>query len=296
MKRCKEEQAKQIVLWGRSYKSKYEVAEKFGLDYGSIAYGTGFKKKSLEETVVALLQREPIMFEGKLYSTIVDLCSEYGVLPYNVMERLRYGKTLQEAIYMPFKDKKRGNSIFFEGKQYPSEIGLCRAYNISRALVVEQKRYAVGKDFLQCFQLIKQLKDECGWPKDKLFAYIPVFKIEGIFYKKVSEFAIKVGLTGGQISTYKSRNHCKDMIQTFQCMQRERITKYATSQGKYFYRELMRMGYQCEQIERLPCIEVPRYSGLQDYCFEKDCMDVQSRNNELFGKKDKIRGKDRNER
>ena len=63
-----------------------------------------------------------------------------------------------------------------------------------------------------------------------------------------------------------SKNSVQENILWFcttsiQMKQGERTTKYVTPQGKYTYRELMRMGYQFEQIKKLPYIEVPRYSG-----------------------------------
>jgi hypothetical protein len=284
--RCREEQEKQIVLWGKNYKNKEEVAEKFGISFGSLAYYTNAKSKSLEEAVITQLKKEPIKFEGNEYSSFIELCTEYGVQPANVMERITgYGKTLSEAIYTPVRTTKNGIAITYQNKSYSSHIGLCRDYNISKLLVSGLHRYAKEKDFLECFILVKKLRDECGWSENQLFTYIPMLKIEGVFYRKLPEFAWKIGMTSGQISTYKTRRKCNDIIETLKEMQKETICKYETAQGVFKYKELNEKGLQYAQIKEYPKIEIPRYPKLQLYNFENDCMDIQSRYKELFDKK-----------
>ena len=44
VKRCREQQENRIVLWGREYQNRQEVAEMFGLQYSAIAYGMNCKK------------------------------------------------------------------------------------------------------------------------------------------------------------------------------------------------------------------------------------------------------------
>ncbi|MDE8707209.1 hypothetical protein PZH31_16725, partial [[Ruminococcus] torques] len=84
---------------------------------------------TLEEIILELLQKEPICFEGKTYNTLVDLCAEYQVQPCNVFERLKYGKTLEEAIYLPIRNNGKRYEIGYEGKVYQNAAFLCREYN-----------------------------------------------------------------------------------------------------------------------------------------------------------------------
>lgn len=89
---CKEAQEKKIMLWGKKYQSRYEVATAFGIRETSISARIHTRNRTLEEIVLELLQKEPICFEGKSYNTLVELCAEYQVQPCNVFERLKYGK------------------------------------------------------------------------------------------------------------------------------------------------------------------------------------------------------------
>ncbi|WP_394861064.1 hypothetical protein [Mediterraneibacter gnavus] len=138
---------------------------------------------------------------------------------------------------------------------------------------------------MECFILVKKLRDECGWSENQLFTYIPMLKIEGVFYRKLPEFAWKIGMTSGQISTYKTRRKCNDIIETLKEIQKETICKYETAQGVFKYKELNEKGLQYAEIKEYSKIEIPRYPKLQLYNFENDCMDIQSRYKELFDKK-----------
>ena len=114
--RCKEAQEKKIMLWGKKYQSRYEVATAFGIRETSISARIHPRNRTLEEIVLELLQKEPICFEGKSYNTLVELCAEYQVQPCNVFERLKYGKTLEEAIYLPIRIMGKDMKLSMKGK------------------------------------------------------------------------------------------------------------------------------------------------------------------------------------
>lgn len=289
VKRCMEQQEKKITLWGREYASRYEMAEALGISYNAIAFGVNVKKMSLEDTVKGLLQKEPVRFEGKEYPTLVDLCTEYQVQPANVMDRLQRGKTLYEAVYTPVKNNGILNPIEYEGKTYQNVAFLCREYHISKVLVEGQRRYEKNKTVLDCFHLIRTLRDECRWPKDRIFSYIPRCKIDGKFYKHLSSFASVAGLTVLQIESYRSKHNCKNLIETLYAMQKERIPGYQTEHGLFTYSQLKRVGYSERERKKMKYIKdgIPQYPSLQDFHFEEDCMDILERWEQLFDKKPK---------
>ena len=284
--RCKEAQEKKIMLWGKKYQSRYEVATAFGIRETSISARIHTRNRTLEEIVHELLLKEPICFEGKSYNTLVELCAEYQVQPCNVFERLKYGKTLEEAIYLPIRNNGKRYEIVYEGKVYQNAAFLCREYNISKLLVYGQQRYKPEYSFIECFRLVKQLRDECGWPKTEVFAFIPRCKIQGKFYKRISDFASAVGMTRGQIDTYKSRHHHKNMIEALQEMKKDRIPAYKTEYGLLPYSEARKIKYTTKQLEQLEYVPsaLPRYTMLQSFDFTQDSMDILLRYEELFQK------------
>ena len=98
---------------------------------------------------------------------------------------------------MPIRNNGKRYEIVYEGKVYQNAAFLCREYNISKLLVYGQQRYKPEYSFIECFRLVKQLRDECGWPNTEVFAFIPRCKIQGKFYKRISDFASAVGMTRG---------------------------------------------------------------------------------------------------
>lgn len=288
VKRCREQQEEKIILWGREYRNRHEIAETFGVNYSSINYGVNCKRMSLEETIQELLKKEPILFEGKSYQTITDLCVSYQVQPCNVLERLLQGKTLYEAVYVPVRNNGKVFEKEFEGKIYQNAAFLCREYHISKLLVEGQRRYEKEKTFMDCFRLVKQLRDECGWPRDKVFSYIPRCKVEGIFYKNLADFSRTIGMTTSMFNAYKFKHHCKNIIETFQKMQKDYIPAYYHAEyGLLTYTQTQEMHISSkERKEMLYKKEgIPRYPALQQFDFKKDCMDILYRYEELFEKK-----------
>ena len=286
------------MLWGKRYQSRYEVATAFGIRETSISARIHTRNRTLEEIVLELLQKEPICFEGKSYNTLVELCAEYQVQPCNVFERLKYGKTLEEAIYLPIRNNGKRYEIEYEGKAYQNAAFLCREYNISKLLVYGQQRYKPEYSFIECFRLVKQLRDECGWPKTEVFAFIPRCKIQGKFYKRISDFASAVGMTRGQIDTYKSRHHHKNMIEALQEMKKDRIPAYKTEYGLLPYSEARKKKYTSKQLEQLEYVPsaLPRYPMLQSFDFTQDSMDILLRYEELFQKQSQCKREWREQR
>ena len=93
-------------------------------------------------------------------------------------------------------------------------------------------------------------------------------------------------MTRGQIDTYKSRHHHKNMIEALQEMQKDRIPAYKTEYGLLPYSEARKKKYTSKQLEQLEYVSsaLPRYPMLQPFDFTQDSMDILLRYEELFQK------------
>lgn len=289
IERCREQQDKKIFLWGREYVSRYELAEALGISYNALAFAMNVKHEKLEEAVRKLLIKEPVRFEGKEYRTLVDLCTEYGVQHANVIARLESGKTLHEAVYIPVRNNGIINEIEYEGKTYQNIAVLCREFHISRVLVDGLRRYEAGRSFLECFHLTRKLRDECGWPQEQTFSYIPRCKIEGKFYKHLSTFSRTVNMTAVQIESYKSKHKHSNLIAALSAMQQEYILAYPTKQGLLTYKQARKVGYSAKELMEMSDRKekIPRYPALQKMHFDQGCMDITERYEQLFDKRPK---------
>ena len=90
---------------------------------------------------------------------MVDLCAEYQVQPCNVFERLKYGKTLEEAVYLPIRKNGKRYEIEYGGKVYQNAAFLCREYNISKLLVYGQQRYKPEYSFIEIYSRFSNCLD-----------------------------------------------------------------------------------------------------------------------------------------
>ena len=135
-------------------------------------------------------------------------------------------------------------------------------------------------------------------PKTEVFAFIPRCKIQGKFYKRISDFASAVGMTRGQIDTYKSRHHHKNMIEALQEMKKDRIPAYKTEYGLLPYSEARKKKYTSKQLEQLEYVPsaLPRYPMLQSFDFTQDSMDILLRYEELFQKQSQCKREWREQR
>ena len=88
-------------------------------------------------------------------------------------------ETLEEAVYLPIRNNGKRYEVEYEGK-VPNAAFYGREYHISKSLVKGQQRYKPEYSFIKCFQMIKQLRDECKWPDTEVFAFIPGLRFQDI--------------------------------------------------------------------------------------------------------------------
>lgn len=90
-----------------------------------------------------------------------------------------------------------------------------------------------NKCFVQGFSDNLPAEGECGWPDDQVFVYIPRCKIEGVFYKRLTDFLEMIGMPSAPFNTYKSKHNCRDIIEALQKMQKDCIPAYQTECGLF---------------------------------------------------------------
>ena len=76
---------------------------------------------SLKDTVRELLRKEPIWFEEKEYSTLVELDTDYQIQLANVMDSFLRGRALYEAVYILVKN----NGILNPIKLWGNDVSKC---------------------------------------------------------------------------------------------------------------------------------------------------------------------------
>ncbi len=62
----------------------------------------------------------PVIYKGKNYASIKQLCDDVNVCYSMVIQRLKLGWTVEKAVDTPLKNHRNGKKIKYEQKEYPS--------------------------------------------------------------------------------------------------------------------------------------------------------------------------------
>lgn len=76
---------------------------------------------------------------------------------------------------------------------------------------------------------------------------------------------------------------------------RKTVFRHIKRNAVFFtYTQFQKMGYPYERVKRLPYVKegLPRYPALQEFDFNRDCMDIRHRYEELFEKKPRVKKKE----
>jgi hypothetical protein len=123
---------------GVTYNSKAELCRKFDCDYPKFikltakgaSIAEAIKLANTKESSTKQYTRFNLVYNGKKYNTVKELCNEYGIERHYLIKRLKLGMTLDQIIGSKDKRKK---SVTYNGKEYDALADLLDEYEISRA-------------------------------------------------------------------------------------------------------------------------------------------------------------------
>jgi hypothetical protein len=219
VEKCREKMnAPPPSLWGNQYESHAQIARRFGFEPDLILHRQK-KGSPLEDAVIDILHKEPILFESERYANITELCRAYNAQPVTVVGRILIGFSLEEAVHAPV-NKKPGISVSYGGVDYESQIELCRAYGISNAAV--SSLTCRGKfEFTDVFELFLKLKEQAGMKRGELITSVPGLVINGRVYYDYRTAARDLGLDANILIVQKSIMKSADMVETLKVFQRK---------------------------------------------------------------------------
>lgn len=270
-----------IVLWNVEYPSLKNLAASFGINY-HVLYPALQRGESLEEAVIRLLNNEPLLFNGEEYACFSDLCRAYKIQPVNVRMRLTKGMSLEDAVETPIRNIKSGKGVCYRGEEYPSRIAMCREYGISTQCVYMQMRY-VDTDYMGMFDLLVELKERAGLPKDYQLNYIPACVFHGEPIKSISQLAKTIGVEIAKLYAYKNENGCSEIFSTLKEMQAA-VKPVYTIHGEIYTYSQMQARFSGYEIQRLSDARsmIPVFPQLQGIDFADGCIDVLALHREIL--------------
>lgn len=119
---------------GKRYKSLRQLSSETGINYSTLKHRLYKQNLSINEAIENLDERfTSIELNGKKYSSIKELSNQSGIPQDLINNRLRQGKTINEAISLPKKITKQGKPGIYNGIPYKSIAELSRKTGINES-------------------------------------------------------------------------------------------------------------------------------------------------------------------
>lgn len=133
---------KKIIFQNKKYSSIKMLCDNFNMDYG--LYISRMNMGWTQEEALNLISRcsttidNKIIFQGKNYNSLKQMCDEYNVGYSKYLSRIKLGWSQMEAleveprkkVYKESSKKRKGNELSFRGKEYINLQEMCEYYNI----------------------------------------------------------------------------------------------------------------------------------------------------------------------
>jgi len=190
---------KEYKAFGKEYKSMSDIASEYGITYHVLLNRVNYYGYSIEEAILHSGKANPVLIEGKQFSSIAEAARYYNKNSYSVQARVKSGLTVREALGL---DEVIGDNYYeFEGKKFGTKKSLCEhisfKYNIPFDYIY--RNYNLDSD-IEEFK-IKYSKAFCGGYSEKVIKE-KYLDCDGYFYfVKLPKYnCYKVGITRKLIS------------------------------------------------------------------------------------------------
>lgn len=252
-----------INLFGKEFSSLKEFAEQYRIHLPML-YSHLRNGLTMEEAVTKLTAIKPIIYKGKSYHTITDLCQAYGVQT-EVFERMvKRGQTFEQALNWKRETSTHGKGLYYNGLFYKSRIDLCDEYRLNVKMVrctsirLSGLPQVDSETFLKAFDLFLELKTRAKIPRLIMMNRVPGCTYKGTIYNTLEHFLKEIGLSVSKVSAYKQYHGVHDTTQALLGLQSHKVAAYAK--------------------------EVIAYPQLADIDFTHDFVDTQKIYKELKAK------------
>ena len=230
--------------------------------------------KTAEEAIAEIIQKETLSFCGKEFHGLAQIANFYGKDYSLVWERLKYGMSMEEALFLPIRQMNKPQyEIIYRGKIYQSKRAFARENNIGIVCIREMMENH-GLDFETAADILLEIKEKAGIPAEQMITRFPMCMIRGKEYRTLAELAAELKISAAAVSTYKNRNGCGGILETLCQMQKEERETYFLDGRAVSYKELMQMGYTSVSYQTVPKKKIPLYPQLAGHDFVTGCVDV----------------------
>lgn len=180
----------ELVVWGQRFESILPLCEYYGISpYLFFKYS---EENLSTEEVIGLCHSSTLEYDGKVYSSLSDLCASMEIQYSTVYSRLRNGWSLERSLTEPLNSRGRRTKLLYSyrGMDYPSKSSLCVAYGISANLVtsVSKALGSYGDDWMNSFDLLVEFFEGLEGLRPPVIPKIPYVIYNGEWYFSSADF------------------------------------------------------------------------------------------------------------
>lgn len=222
----------EVVVFGKTYISAIEALKHFDVSYERMKHLL-MKHYGLEEAIIYCLTND-IIYNGKKYTKLVDLCSDYGMDSKIINTRLRLGWTLYEALNKEKKEPTNSKTVEYRGKIYKSQKELANSYGLHTDMVrAFVKRHKV--DYVTAFDIINTFLEPYGGNRPSIISKIPYVIYNGEWLKSSDVLCEVCGVTKLNLMPFMTKHKIKNPFDALQKMKDSTVERHILRETGKFY-------------------------------------------------------------
>lgn len=222
----------EVTVFGKTYVSVIEALKHFDVSYERVRHLL-MKHYGLEDAIIHCLTNN-IVYSGKTYTKLVDLCSDYGKDSETINTRLRLGWTLYEALNKEKKEPTSSKTVEYRGKLYKSQKELANSYGLHTDMVKAfVRRHKV--DYVTAFDIINTFLEPYEGNRPTIISKIPYVIYNGEWLKSSDVLCEICGVTKLNLMPFMTKHKIKNPFDALQKMKDSTVDRHILRETGKFY-------------------------------------------------------------
>ncbi|MCK1999777.1 hypothetical protein MZM54_00085 [[Brevibacterium] frigoritolerans] len=222
----------EVIVFGKTYISLIEALKHFDVSYERVKHLL-MKHYGLEDAIIHCLTSN-IVYNGKTYTKLVDLCSDYGKDSETISTRLRSGWTLYEALNKEKKEPTKSKTVEYRGKLYKSQKELANSYGLHTDMVKAfVRRHKV--DYVTAFDIINTFLEPYRGNRPTIISKIPYVIYNGEWLKSSDVLCEICGVTKLNLMPFMTKHKIKNPFDALQKMKDSTVERHILKETGKFY-------------------------------------------------------------
>ncbi|MEC2463563.1 hypothetical protein P9X10_01430 [Bacillus cereus] len=198
--------SEEIKVFNKTFKTMKELTEFYGFTYSTYTVRIFEKGFTHEQAIKWFLEREEIIFEGKPYKSITDICNHHKMSSKLVFNRIYRGWSIRDAVLKPIRTGKANNKYRFRGIGYNSKREMSEEFGLGDQLVLNfAKKNKIN--FNEALEILIRFLANYEGDRPQLITTIPSVIYNGVWYDTMINFFKDINVDIRVTSQFMNRHN-----------------------------------------------------------------------------------------